>query len=311
MKKTAYASIAAITALCFSVNASAVNPDSDIDLSKSDIENGIYTIPCLENTVILHDLDDSLTRDEEAEVINNLCTTSKFIDASVAIVITDDIGSDKSDYGVMDYADVYYEKYCGMDTDGILLLLNNDTNYDWISTSGECIQRFEYSIDALFDSYWSAIESGDYFNSCIYFSAGVNYYYSTPITYDDYEGDYYTDDYYYDSEYTYDSDYESDIGDLFGSLYVAVIIIAVIFIVLGTTVKSKYTLKKNQTAVTYELKNSLVFTQQTDTFLRTYTTRAKAYSSSSGSSHRSGSRRSGGSHRSSGGGRHGGGGRRR
>ena len=54
---------------------------------------------------------------------------------NICIVITDDIGSKSP----MEYVDDFYDDYT-INTDGVLLLINNDTKIDWISTSGSAIK---------------------------------------------------------------------------------------------------------------------------------------------------------------------------
>ena len=108
----------------YEINGEAITEAYEPVISSE--EKGVYTVSIGNNIALLHDLDNSLTEDEESTLINIIVETADRIDSSVAVVITDDIGYDKSDYGVMEFADVYYENYCGMNTDGILLLINND-----------------------------------------------------------------------------------------------------------------------------------------------------------------------------------------
>ncbi len=265
------------------------------DYFNEEVSDGIYTVG-LENehTALLHDLDDSLSSAQEAEILADITEAVQEKDFSIGIVITDDIGADKSDYGVMDFADVYYETYCGINTDGILLLINNDNKYDWISTSGGCIDMFYGRTDPIFDALYDYLVDGNYSFACQRFVQEVKYYS---------EQDY---DYYSDYDYYFDGD---EIEGIF-SISVIIIFMAVISVcIFAGSLSSGYKMKQNVSAANYKLENSLIFSQNTDTFLRTYTTTRRVSSSSSGS--RSG--RSGGSrsHRSSGGGRHGGGGRRR
>lgn len=259
---------------------------------------GYYTIPINGHTALLHDYDNSLAPEEEEILISRIAETVEQVDFSVAVVITDYIGEDKSDYAVMDFADVYYENYCGMDTDGILLLLNNDTKYDWISTSGSCIDAYDQCIDPIFDSIWDNIKDGNFPSAVFGFCNSVIYFHENPVGYSDYDYDY--DD--------FDDSISFDIEMAFSTLLIIGIFITIGLIVFSSIIKNNYSLKNNMGVNDYILKDSLVFSQQTDTYLRTYTTRTRISSSSSGGSHRSGGSRS---HRSSGGGRHGGGGRRR
>lgn len=271
----------------------------------SETDEGIYTAEIGGNIALLHDLDDSLTQSEEEKAAARIAEAVKYTDFSICVVITDNIGEDKSDREVIDYADVYYENYCGINTDGILLLLNNDTKYDWISTSGNCIDMFYYNIDPIFDNIYDYIVDGEFDRAIINFCSSVEYYSNQDyVYYSDYGDDYsgFSDEY---GDY-----YINDISwHFFGFMYIlpfAVIVIIIVIVILKSVIKSNYTIKKNKNAQPYQLKNSLSFSQKSDTYIRTYTTRTRV--SSSSSSGRSGGGRS---HRSSGGGRHGGGGRRR
>lgn len=268
-------------------------------------KNGIHTAS-LENgyTALLHDIDNSLTEAEEAQVLTDLMGAVRETDFNIGIVITNDIGDDKSDYGVRDFTDLYYEEYCGMNTDGILLLINNDNKYDWISTSGRCIDIFYGKEDGLFDSMYDFLVSGNYELACQSFVQNVKYY-GIKAGYD------------YDDDYDYDYDDDGyhvhidgdDIGAGFSFIVFAIFIAIIAVSIFAGVITNSYKMKKNVSAENYKLQNSLAFSQQTDTYIRTYTTRRTVSSSSS----RSRSGRSGGSrsHRSSSGGRHGGGGRRR
>lgn len=262
-------------------------------------ETGVYTFEVGDNISLLHDLDDSLTEDEEQGIVAVISSITKETGFNIAIVITDDIGLSKSDDAVMDFADVYYEKYCGMNTDGILLLLNNDTKYDWISTSGECIDIFYNDIDAMFDNMWYYLDNGDFTGAITTFCNDV-YRYNTQ-------------DYDYDYEYHYSYEYSSDdvAEDAFVFIFVGIFFTAIALFILIAVVNNSYKLK-NTNAAQYMLENSLDFSICSDSFIRTYTTRTRISSSSSSGGSRSRSRSSGSrSHRSSSGGRHGGGGRRR
>lgn len=272
--------------------------------------NGIHTAS-LENghIALLHDLDDSLTTNEEAQVLTDLMNAVRDTDFNIGIVITDNIGDDKSDYGVMDFTDVYYEDYCGKDTDGVLLLINNDTKYDWFSASGRCINMFYGKEDDVLDSTYDYLVDGNYGLACQAFVQSVRYY-GINANYDD---DYYDNDGF---DYSYDEDGHhlhieaNDLEGGFGLFFFAFFIAIIAVSIFAGSINSSYKMKKNVSAANYKLANSLAFSQSTDTFLRTYTTRRRVSSSSSSGSR---SRSSGGSrsHRSSGGGRHGGGGRRR
>lgn len=64
----------------------------------------------------------------------------------VAVVITNNVGNDKSDTGVRRYADSLFDSLYGVNTSGVMLVINDDTKYDYITTSGACINVFTSSI---------------------------------------------------------------------------------------------------------------------------------------------------------------------
>lgn len=76
---------------------------------------------------------------EKETLESQLSEVSEYTGWQVIVLTTNDIGDDKSDYGATDYADMYFETRYGQDTDGILYMINNDTKYDRISSSGECL----------------------------------------------------------------------------------------------------------------------------------------------------------------------------
>ena len=151
-------------------NSQTTEPESETQSGSTDIldsfdtslwGSGINTEIINGNTALLHDLDNSLSENAERNAMGYLVKAVEETGFSICVVITDNIGSDKSDRQVVDYADVYYEDYCGMNTDGILLLINNDTKYDWISTSGNCIDMFYDAIDPIFDNIYDYIVDGN------------------------------------------------------------------------------------------------------------------------------------------------------
>ena len=301
-------------------NTQVTEPESETQNGSTDLldsidtslwGSGINTETINGNTALLHDLDNSLSENAERNAMGYLVKAVEETGFSICVVITDNIGSDKSDRQVIDYADVYYEDYCGLNTDGILLLINNDTKYDWISTSGNCIDMFYDAIDPIFDNIYDYIVDGNLEKAIYHFSESVIYYSNQDYDHysdygDDYNGpsDYWGD---YGSSDDYDVDVSFALEGLIGVIFFSGIVIIISLVIFASVIKSNYSLSKNKTASPYQLKNSLSFSQISDTYLRTYTTRTRVSSSSSGS-HRSGGGRS---HRSSGGGRHGGGGRRR
>lgn len=212
---------------------------------------------------------------------------------NIVICITDDIGEPKTDSRTVEYADLMYEELCGINTDGILFLINNDTEYDYISTSGACINYYsDYRIEQILDSVYDYIIDRDFGRAAIKFIDVIEHYYDMGKvnTQSEFMGR------------------EVEVAD-FGGMFVMLLFIGGIiglFIFLGNL--KKYKLEKPSSAF-YINRNSLKFSRFADVFLGNFTNRIYSPRSSGGS----GGGRSGHSstHRSSGGGRHGGGGRHR
>lgn len=239
----------------------------------------------------LHDLDDSLTKSEESLLFSLLCGTVDRVGFSVCIVYSSDVGSPKTDAQVTDYADLYCEALCGKDTDAILLLVNNDTKLDWISTSGRCIELFtDARIERVFDDFYDQLTQENYYKAGAQFCSSVSYYgtgHEDPA---------------FSGMFSIQLD-----PSFFSVIFVFIGIVVVAVLLFVESVKKSYSVQARKGAGQYLLKDSVCFERETDTFIRTYVTTHNTGSSGS----RSHSRSHSSSHRSSSGGRHGGGGRRR
>lgn len=237
----------------------------------------------------LHDLDHSLSESEESYLFSLICDTVDRVNFSVCVVFSSDIGSPKTDAQVTDYADLYCEALCGKEADAILLLINNDTKLDWISTSGRCIDIFtDARIERVFDDFYDQLKKGNFYEASARFCSSVSYYGSG----------------YDDPSFSGTISFHFD-GSTFLVILVFLGIVAVVILIFVDTVQKSYSVQAQKGAGQYVLKNSLNLEKNSDTFLRTYTTSYTVSSGRSGSSGRSST------HRSSSGGRHGGGGRRR
>ena len=269
-------------------------------ISPEDIPKGPIgeDIPGKPKVKILDDYN-YLTPSEEQDIISTARSFSDKSGFNIIFAITDEIGSDKSDRGTMNYADDRYDELCGINTDGILLLINNDTKYDWISTSGSCINYYsDDRIDRIFDRIYDDIVAGDYYSACIGFVDKCESYYNQGKANNQIgiqSGDGYI---------------ELDFNpiELIQPLIFFVIIIAVISGVIYSAITAPYKLKKSVTT-RYTVPGSLLLTKNITQSRGITTTRI--YSPRSSGSSRGGSRGHSSTHRSSSGGRHGGGGRRR
>lgn len=249
-----------------------------------------------ENVIgMVYDPSNYLTKSQRENVDRKATAEAEKTGLNIIIYICDNVGSDKSDYGVMDFADVTYDNMCGVDTDGILLLINLDNNYDYISTSGAAINYFsDERIDSMFGFFTDEIISGDLELACLGFISAVDYYYSAGKA----------------NNQTLFLGRYVDWGDFIAAFlfwgFVAVITGFVVFFANY----ERYKMKVPNTTQ-YMVDNSLKFNQRTDTYVTTLTKRVYSPRQSSGGSHGGGHSGHSSSHRSSSGGHHGGGGHHR
>ena len=217
---------------------------------------------------------------------------------NIVIMTTNDIGTPKTDAHVVEFCDDKYEELCGIDTTGILFLINCDTKYDYISTSGECIEYFsDARIDAIFDTIWDDLKEENFGQAAYTFLFRVEYYYEQGRVNNEF--------------HRLTGSAHIDLSAL--SRFIVFCGVATLMIGLGiyNSNKKQYNIEKPTTR-NYILNNSLVFDNKSDVFVgreihKTYSPR----SSSSGSHRSSRSSHHSSTHRSHSGGRHGGGGRHR
>jgi len=243
------------------------------------------------DTRCLFDDADCLSETTRNSYNTKLKELSEELGFPVMVLITDDIGSNKSDYGAMDYADVYQEGIIGKNQNGIMLMISLDprNNIYWITTSGACINRFtDYEIDKILDSLENA-----YGGSLSYdpnrLGVGISSFTAS------------VERYYEKGESFSGSVVVRDITGGTVLFFLVVNVIIIISYVVG--VKRSYKISPARGAANYLEHASVRYYQKSDTYIRTYVTKVRIQSSSGGG-HGGGS-----SHRSSGGGRHGGGGR--
>lgn len=213
---------------------------------------------------------------------------------NIIICVCDDIGEPKTDQHTVEYADDMYDELCGINTDGILLLINNDTEYDYISTSGACINYYsDYRIEMILGAVYDDIIAGDFASAAAEFL--------------------YTAEYYYDmGKANHQTDVmgaEVDTVDFAAGILMLGAVGLVVGIIIFFGNLKKYKLEKPSAAF-YVNRNTLSYKRFEDIFLGNFTNRIYSPRSSGGSGGGGGRGRSS-THRSSGGGRHGGGGRHR
>lgn len=145
IKSTKALSIALIFAVIF-----AIFPLTDAKASTGHMSDGGPAI-------IVEDLDNCLTDEEELEVIDALDEACLSAGCSIGIVITSDLGGKTSKQFADDYSDAVF----GAGSDAVVLLLFNSYNKpeyandtDYISTSGNMRNKLDKYIDVMFDSIY-------------------------------------------------------------------------------------------------------------------------------------------------------------
>ena len=250
---------------------------------------------CAETDPKVYIIDESKwISDKDAETVME--TAERFAEKSgfnIIICVCDDIGEPKTDEHTVTYADDMYDGLCGINTDGILFLINNDTEYDYISTSGDCINYYsDYRIERLFDSAYDNIISRNFAEAAMDFLDTAEYYYDMGKA----------------NHQTDVMGAEVEAVDFFAGMLVMGIIALIVGIIIFFNNLKKYRLEKPSGAF-YINKNTLSYKRFEDVFLGNFTNRIYSPRSSGSSGGGGGGRSS--THRSRSGGRHGGGGRHR
>ncbi len=274
---------------------------------------------CINNCGV-YDVQGILTGSEQELADTRIKELSDEIDMYVAVYI---YGPETEFYGDSDVIrtaddnyDALFNPQYGVDTDGILLLINNSTKYDYISTSGKG-QLYFYNgsednrVDEIFDYMWDNILAGDTYAAIEDFCVAVGSMYDEGIPGNAYVYDHDTEEYMYmkgDELVAADSLPWWFGFSLWPALPMGLIIGLIVCLVSNACIKNSYKFTKALTPTNYISHNETKFNISEDHFIRQYRTRTRISSSSGG---RSGGGGGGRSHRSGGGHSHGGGGRHR
>ncbi|MBP0970796.1 MAG: TPM domain-containing protein [Oscillospiraceae bacterium] len=301
MKRRIFSLIAALCCLVvFALPVSAARP----------YEN------CIANCK-LYDPDNLFTETEQEELSRLIRQTSDDTDQYVAVCIINDGTEQLSDYETMRFADDRYDEMFnpqyGVDTDGVLLVLNMPTHYIYISTSG--MGQLYYSnspqdnrINRIVDGLTPHLQNKDNVGAVQSFCSYVKSYRNQGAKY---------------HAYTYNSDthmysYEKN-GELVSSknlpftyrlnmaagLLIGLIAGGLTMLISFLVIKSSYKFRKSLSASNYISDKETTFYQRDDMFIRTHTSKSRIDTDRGGGGGFSGG---GSSHSSSGGHSHGGGG---
>ena len=252
-----------------------------------------------DKTVYCSIIDDAKLFDEtDAEEITQKMRSAASVTGFNIIIMTSDyVGTAKSDSAVVDMCDVLYEQKCGKNTDGVLFLINLDTRYHYLSTSGSAINYFsDTRIDSFYDYITSDMRAGNYKAVALGFLEKTIYYFDLGKANDQQE------------VLGMEVEMNSFRENLAFNMFIGAVIGVIVGVVVYSSISSKMKLQRPSTRQ-YVLNNSLNFTVKQDDYIGTFTNRTYSprSSSSGSSSHHSSGHSS--THHSSGGGRHGGGGR--
>ncbi len=87
----------------------------------------------------LYDFDNSISDSKESVLNDKIIEVSQKESINIAVVFTNDAEGKSS----MEYADDFYDDLFGVNTDGILMLVDHDNSNVWISTSGSVIGSYD------------------------------------------------------------------------------------------------------------------------------------------------------------------------
>ncbi|MBQ4059459.1 MAG: TPM domain-containing protein [Lachnospiraceae bacterium] len=187
---------------------------------------------------------DDFQKEEILSSLQNFAIDTSF---SAAAVTTYDSEGKTS----QSYADDYYDNLVvsdGWSQDGILFLIDMDNREVCISTMGECISVFAYSVDYIIDSGYDELVNGDYSDCIIQMIDTAK---SCVITDDDSGEEYYPDEYvlgdyygysdgFYDGENIYSETVSKTNRIDLGNIAVCIVISVVIAAITVFAVKSQY-----------------------------------------------------------------------
>lgn len=212
--------------------------------------SGVSEVKAYDAACKLYDAADVFTADEEKSINKKIGRYADDLDINIAVVVADD-----KDKGSREYADLYYEKLFGINTDGILLFIDvSKDRLHWISTSGSQIKVYKSYIDPMFDDMTSSLRVNDYSDTVDIFLNDLKSYPKKTI---------------------------------FKSLLIGALAGALVSVITAVSVTLKYKRNEKYSPRNYEAKDKTNFTEKNDNFLREYTTKTRIESSSGNGTHRS------------------------
>lgn len=249
---------------------------------------------------------------EDYDKLNELIQdTSEKLNMNILIFAA---GTPRNDSTTEIFADDSYDEIFGEDTDGVFYYLDLSGKYglyDYISTSGEAVLKYEKHIDNIFyalDAYLpksgEAVHEEDIYGAISAFLGQLEKYADHHPTMFEYYHDESSGKYFHYSGGELRITKTKPLILFVKPFFVSLAISFVIMLIVYFCIKSSYKFKSSTNPSVYISTNASRFTQRSDMLIRTYTNKTHIQSSSGG-----GSRSGGGGHSHSGG--HGGGGHHR
>ena len=255
---------------------------------------------------------------EAAELTKKIRDTASAVHMNIAVYLSPVY---RSDYSAEIFADDAYDEKFGEDTDGILYYMDvagGSDACDWISTSGRAVLLYQERIETIFShlddylpsSYEISQASGGIYDFKDGISDAISAFLSDIASYSDsaYEASSYTDTssgkYFFRKNGTLYVTKSVPPSKKLPLLWGSEVLGALVTLIAYSIGKSSYKFKNNTNPSVYVYSDETKLTEVTDRFMRSYVTKHRIESNSSGS--RGGG---GGGHSFSGG--HGGGGHHR
>ena len=235
---------------------------------------------------------------------------------NVAVITTNDAQGKSAQA----YADDFYDALYGINTDGVVYLIDFDNRENAVSTSGEAINYLTDSrIESILDETTPPLGKGNYAEAMQAFVQEITYYYGQGIPEGQYQYDsdtgetsyYHNDSSPAETKYSYPSPspgYEAETKMPMGQLVgIGVLLGGITAIIAIAVILHRYKFHSIPGAVNYMNRSETVFQEQTDTFMRQYVNRVRIRQDPPPGGGGGGGMSS--THTSSGGGTHGGGSR--
>lgn len=246
-------------------------------------------------TVYVRDDASLLSETEVADLTDEAEYFASQAQWNIGIATTADAGDKDSEA----YADDLYDEWYGIDTDGLLLLIDMDHRNYYLSTSGEAIYYItDARLEHILDDGYDPISQAQYYETFSVMLSDIEAYYQDGVP----EGAYSYNRDTGEKEYYYGRFHLTQM-----EILIAIAVGAAAAAVTMIVIRGKYQLKWGKYSYNFHRFGSTHFTERTDKFRTQMVTHHHISRDNGGGSNGGGSRST--THTSSSGGSHGGGGR--